>query len=306
MKPAPIYTLNGSGTEIPNLNVFGGYDSFIINGTAIAKGNYNITYSGTPIQGIYFDIFYEGSLNITTNSTSFNILGTPLTQTQLQTRWQASVYYNGSTWVVNISPNFQQAVLGTQNFPINSVPAGALVTNSVNTNNIINQSVTNVKLNPGPSASLKITNPSGGVTDLVINQGQTIINNGGTLRSGSPLSGTYETINFTTEFSTTSGSGCSSNIFLPYACTILYISCSVLESSSGSGFGGLINIIDGTNSVNILPIGIPTSAAISSYYLTTNVNYTYTPTNTTSYISVQSINTYTGGKFAISMVVIRT
>jgi len=322
-----IYTLDGSGSEIPALNVFSNYTSFIITGTAIAIGNYNISSIGTPIIGTSFNIFYEGNLNITSNSVSFSLFGTTLNQVQLQTKWQAFIVWDGTQWVVNIYSNFAQAILTQQNFTSNSIPAGALMSssvtttnitngsitnplmanNSINTLNIISQAVTNSKLAPGPNASIKCTSPSGIVNDISLSPGQVLGNVGGVLE-GVPLSnavsGVYETINAFVSFE--SGQQGVTNIYLPYSCTIINMMVTALSNVAGTN-NGTVTLSDFCATAWITDITIPASTTQSTAVQQFNINYNFSAScGNNNIITLFPHKVTPGGNLAVSIVVKRT
>lgn len=99
------YTLDGSGTEIDNFDVEDVYEQYIVNGTAIAIGNYNISIVGTPTKNDTFIVKWNGYLDITTNSATFAILGTALTQNDLSQDSLIICNFNGTTWKVIVLNN---------------------------------------------------------------------------------------------------------------------------------------------------------------------------------------------------------
>lgn len=161
--------LNGTGTEIPALNVTDPFEKYVLTSTitVTATGNYAIVPTGTPQQGTTFIFKYKASLDITTNSKTFSIFGQALTQNQLTSDLDIEAYYDTAAWIVEVKPSFTSAVVEAANLLANSVATthiqnGAvtevkLATNSVSTNKILNLNVTTGKI-----ADL-------GVTDAKIN-----------------------------------------------------------------------------------------------------------------------------------------
>lgn len=162
-----VYTLTGAGTEIDNFDVTDTFDEYLIKGSSTAIGNYSISVVGIPQAGEYFRVKYKGTLDITTNGTTFTILGQVLTQLQLNSDLDIECFFDGSAWDVLVKPSFTSAVVASTNLAADSVATthiqnGAvtepkLATNSVSTNKIVNLGVTTGKI-----ANL-------GVTDAKIN-----------------------------------------------------------------------------------------------------------------------------------------
>ncbi len=211
--------LNGTGTEIPTLNVTDAYEKYVLTGSTIATGNYALVPTGTPIQGTTFIFKYKASVDITTNGTTFSIFGQALTQNQLNSDLDIEAYYDNSAWVVEIKPSFTSAVVEASNLAPNAVSSASiangsitepkLATNSVTTNKIANLNVTttkvadlgitdakindvngskvvdgtitNAKLATMTAASLKFGNNLGVVGDLVLANNEIPIGNGTTI-----------------------------------------------------------------------------------------------------------------------------
>jgi hypothetical protein len=114
-------TLDGTGSEVSPLSVTDPYNLYILKGSATAIGNYAISTSGTPYKGLTYTFLYRGSLNITTNGTTFKIFGSSnFTQQQLYRTWKAECTYNGTTWDVILYMDFLESYI------VNSSNIGAL------------------------------------------------------------------------------------------------------------------------------------------------------------------------------------
>ena len=159
--------LNGTGTEIPTLNVTDNYNSYIISGTATAIGNYAIVPTGVPQTWTTFIFEYEAILDITTNSKTFQIFGVSLNQTQLNSKLQITCYYNGSAWKVKIIGSLDQAFITSSNFSNNSLPVAA----------IPDDSITLAKLADGTPSTIIYTNAVGSVGSLLIGANELPIGN---------------------------------------------------------------------------------------------------------------------------------
>ena len=140
-------TLTGAGTEIPTLNVTDPYTSYLITGSVTAIGNYTIVPTGTPQLGTTFLFTFNGILDITTNGTTFSLFGVNITQAQLSKSWEASCYYNGSSWDVDLKMDFAQTgIISTDNLTDLSVTTGKLANLAVTSTKIAADAVTTVKV----------------------------------------------------------------------------------------------------------------------------------------------------------------
>lgn len=132
------YTLTGAGSEIANFDVNDNFESYTVYGSATAIGNYAISVTGSPTEQDEFKLLWRASLDITTNSTTFSILGQSITANQLLYDFDALCTYNGSTWDVDI----QRSETGV----------------TTETNNIRNNAVTNSKLAQMSAHTIKANN----------------------------------------------------------------------------------------------------------------------------------------------------
>ena len=139
--------LNGTGTEIPSLLTTDPYELYLIQGTAIAIGNYAIVPTGTPSLGLTYKFKYKASLDITTNSKTFSLFGTSITQEQLNKNWSAECYYNGTSWDIILDMDFSEAgIISSTNLQSNIINSTALANGSVTTPKLANLAVTDAKL----------------------------------------------------------------------------------------------------------------------------------------------------------------
>jgi len=139
--------LNGTGTEIPSLLTTDPYELYLIQGTAIAIGNYAIVPTGTPSLGLTYKFKYKASLDITTNSKTFSLFGTSITQEQLNKNWSAECYYNGTSWDIVLDMDFSESgIISSNNLQANIINSTALANGSVTTPKLANLAVTDAKL----------------------------------------------------------------------------------------------------------------------------------------------------------------
>lgn len=153
-------TLNGTGTEIPTLNISAGYDSYLITGTAIATGNYAIVATGVPQLGDKFVFEYNGTLDITTGSKTFSLFGLSITQAQLLKYWVATCLYNGSSWDVNLELSLTQSdVISSSNIGTGTIVNSNIANNTIDVSTkAVNLSVTTAKINNLAVTTGKIDN----------------------------------------------------------------------------------------------------------------------------------------------------
>lgn len=158
--PRKITITNPSGATI-SLPLTENVRSYEIGGTIVATGNFTIQPSGTPKFGDAFNIYYRGTFDITTNSTTFNIFGQLIPQPLLLVNTDLFCFYDGLSWKVVLSPSF----LNSSIVSTNHLEDGAVTNNkisSVNGNKIINNTI---------DASLKIQDlsiPTSKIQDLAV------------------------------------------------------------------------------------------------------------------------------------------
>lgn len=139
--------LNGTGTEIPSLLTTDPYELYLIQGSTIAIGNYALVPTGTPSLGLTYKFKYKATLDITTNSKTFSLFGTNITQEQLNKNWSAECYYNGTSWDIILDMDFSEAgIISSTNLQANIINSTALANGSVTTPKLANLAVTDAKL----------------------------------------------------------------------------------------------------------------------------------------------------------------
>lgn len=163
-----VIALDGTGTEIPALNTTDSYNLYIIEGTAMAIGNYAIVPTGTPFLGLTYKFLYRASLDITTNGTTFKLFGSPnFTQQQLYRNWDAICTWNGSSWEVILHMDFTESSI------VNGSNIGSLDGSFIGNGTLdlglkgLNDSLTTTKIANLAVTTAKIDNLA--VTDAKIN-----------------------------------------------------------------------------------------------------------------------------------------
>ena len=161
--------LDGTGTEIPALNVTDAFSSYMLTGAAIAIGNYAIVPTGSPQIGTTYVFENKSVLDITTNGVTFALFGVSITQDQLLKYWVATCVYNGSSWDVNLS----LSLTGSSIISSSNIGTGTIVNSNIANNTIdistkaVNLSVTTAKIDNLAVTTGKIDNLA--VTDAKVN-----------------------------------------------------------------------------------------------------------------------------------------
>jgi hypothetical protein len=94
--------INFSGATISLTNAAQGV-LFTIRGTGTLTSDYTINTTGSFDKGATFSFYYKA--DVTKGAFNFNILGTNLTETQLQRESTIEAVYNGTAWDLIITPN---------------------------------------------------------------------------------------------------------------------------------------------------------------------------------------------------------
>jgi len=161
------YTLTGAGTEISNFDVTDSYEKYLISGSAIAIGSYNLSIVGVPQVGTTFIVEYVGILSLGANT--FTLLGTSITQAQLLKTWIAECTYTGSSWDVVLQMNLSQSdTVSSSNIGTGTIVNSNIANNTIDgSTKLVNLSVTTAKINDLAVTTAKIDNLA--VTDAKIN-----------------------------------------------------------------------------------------------------------------------------------------
>lgn len=156
--PTPIiYTLDGTGTEIPAINVALNTSEIIIQGTATAIGNYAIAHTGTPNITTQINIAYRGTLDITTNGTTFSILGQSLNQNDLNRELEITARWTGAAWKVITKKDFKESgIIEASHMSTNSVATAAIQDDAITTSKILDGAVTTPKIADDAVTAAKI------------------------------------------------------------------------------------------------------------------------------------------------------
>lgn len=270
-------TLTGAGTEIPTLNVTDAYDKYFISGTATAIGNYAIVPTGSPQIGTTYRFNYRGTLDITTNRTTFSLFGVTITQAQLLKTWNAECYYNGASWEVELQMDFSQSSMVSSSNIGNSTILNANISDSTIDicSKAVNLSVCTAKINDLAVTTGKINALA--VTDAKLAADSVI--------TSKVLDSNITNAKLATMADQTIKGNISGGVANPYDITI-----STLVNTNAWGLTGNSGTVAGTNfigttdasdllfKVNSVEVGKPFDLSLG------NCTYgTYLPNNTTGY-----------------------
>lgn len=285
--------LDGTGTEIPALNVTDPYEKYIISGAVTATGNYAIVPTGTPQLGTTYIFEYEATLDITTNGTTFSLFGQSLNQAQLLSKLLIECRYNGSAWVIKPLPSATSAFITSANFSTGAIPTAA----------IANDSVTDAKLATMTVSSLKYGNATGDPGNLALGSDQVAVGNGTTIVArdvADLVTGQRGMINFEVGFLATSS---VYKIYFPITLLTTHInaiSLQVCEIMAGTDNGSLTvetsaGVISNFNGLAITASAVPGTqfapgAPADNYDLSSNC-----------WIKVTTSKTTAGGKLIVAV-----
>lgn len=114
------YTVADNTTKTVVLSQYNNY--IMIKGTAaLSTGNFIIDKSGTPVNGMMVNIYWNAT---TTGAYSVVVFGTTLNKTQTSFKGLIACYYQNSAWTVNFIPNFIGAVVDSSYFATNNFGNG--------------------------------------------------------------------------------------------------------------------------------------------------------------------------------------
>ena len=102
---------------------------YYVTGTATTTTSWAVTGSGTPYEGMSLKFEYRGTVTLGT-STHLTFLGTQMPDDYVTKKVNIDCYYNGSAWIVDYTPAFDEADIITSTM-IKSVDGANLIAGSV-------------------------------------------------------------------------------------------------------------------------------------------------------------------------------
>jgi len=91
----------------PALDLAAYFDVYYFTGTDTLTGNYSVTGSGTAYEGMRIRIEYRGT--VTLGGNTITMMGTAMPDAYASKKVNVDCYYNGSAWVVDYQPAFDEA-----------------------------------------------------------------------------------------------------------------------------------------------------------------------------------------------------
>lgn len=187
------YAIDSSGGNF-SIEVKDQTPTYIVTGSATMIGNLQFTPSANVEEGTCFTIKWRASLDIDTNGTSVLIFGTPLTNYQCLNPQTIYCLFYGGIWIVEVHSDFaSNNIINTNHIENLSVTTGKIAdgavtnakldptgisniaANSIDATMLQTASVTNIKINPGPNNSLKVTDNVGAIDDFALGTDELII-----------------------------------------------------------------------------------------------------------------------------------
>jgi len=137
----------------------GGYFEYCyIYGTATLTSNWAVTASGTPTEGMRVKFEYRGTVMLN-SSIHITIFGTQMPDEYSSKKVNIDVYYNGSVWVVDYQPAFDED---------NIIRTSHILVDAITTDKVLNANITLDKVADVTAAHVVMGNPSNRPTATAI------------------------------------------------------------------------------------------------------------------------------------------
>jgi len=275
----------GGGTI--NLPSIGNYDFYKFYGTHTLSSSWTIQASGTLRKGLTYNIIYEA--NLTLGANSLTIFGLTIPRDIAARDFHATCVYNGSSWDVNLSVDFDGLPFITDNM---------LTADSVTTIKIANDAVDADKLKDDVVIDSNRAVTTNHIRNLAITTDK--IANAAVTSSKLATSNKTELVVVPVSFET--GEQCDNYVFIPYDCTLEEINYTVTKDITGTN-NGTINILCNGVATTPTSITIPQGSVVN-----TNANVVISGSNRTNAgqrISLVTSKTNPGGKLLLTLKLIR-
>lgn len=275
----------GGGTI--NLPSDANYDFYKFYGTRTLSSSWTIQSSGTLVKGVTYNIIYEA--NLTLGANSLTIFGLNIPQDLANRDFNAICVYNGSSWDVNLSVDFDGLPFITDSM---------LTSNSVTTIKIANDAVDADKLKDDIAIDLNRAVTTNHIRNSAVTTDK--IANGAVTSAKLTISNKTELVVVPVSFET--GEQCDNYVFIPYDCTLEEINYTVTKDITGTNNGTITILCNGV-ATTPASITIPQSSAIN-----TNANVVISGSNRINAgqrISLVTSKTHPGGKLLLTLKLIR-
>jgi hypothetical protein len=104
-KPVQSITMTDNGGTTIDLTTY--HDSYYLTGTLSLSGNWGLTATGTPREGMRIRLEYKATTTL--GAFTITILGTAMPTAYAAKKVNIDCYYNGTAWVVDYTPAFDEA-----------------------------------------------------------------------------------------------------------------------------------------------------------------------------------------------------
>jgi hypothetical protein len=119
--------------------------NYTIEGTETLTGNWNVTFSGTPVAGMLINITYKAT--VTLGGNNIVILGSTFPTRFYNKEVYIYARYDGSSWDVMFLPDFQESdIVDTDNIKDDAITTAKILDANVTTAKIADANVTLAKL----------------------------------------------------------------------------------------------------------------------------------------------------------------
>ena len=164
-RPIGIITLADGASVAIDLTAY--FDKYYVTGTDTLTTNWAVTGSGTPHAGMGIIFEYRGTATIGANHIFF--MGTQMPDAYVAKKINVDCYYNGSAWVVDYQPAFDEADI---------ISTAMILNNNITTAKILDANVTLAKLEALTAAYLIVGNVSNRPTAVPLTGAIAITNAG--------------------------------------------------------------------------------------------------------------------------------
>ena len=154
--------VNGTVSDTENEGLY------YITGTETLTGNWQVSFSGTPVNGMHCVFIYQAT--VTLDGNDIIILGATMPSDYAAKEVIVNARYNGASWDIVFTPGFEDTdIINTAHIQDSAITAAKLDADAVTTIKILDANVTDAKLNTNSVTTAKIT-------DLNVTEGKLAAN----------------------------------------------------------------------------------------------------------------------------------